>query len=373
MVAPRIIWRYILRETLIYTALGLAAIGMLLVVGNILRLIEDMVGAGVGLAALGKLVLVILPSYFSYAIPTALVFGILLTFGRMSMEGEIIAMRASGISVRRLLPPVLALGCAGAAACGWLLAEAEPRSHASLRQLVRDIGKSVRWVEPGEFRGFSDRTLLYVHGQGDESCPLEGVMIGDFSDPRRPLYITGRCGSIQADASDTGTLAFDLVDGAIQFDESDGERFRHVRFERMTMAIDVSARIAMRTRASDYTTLELAAQLRNLERGSATEISGSEPQRDIWIALHRRVAFPLASLVLAIVAVPLGIQPLRAGRSAGALTAIGVVGAYWLLTSVGELAAEEAYVSPAVGMWLPNVIVLLLGLALVRRSMRVDA
>ena len=74
-----------------------------------------------------------------------------------------------------------------------------------------------------------------------------------------------------------------------------------------------------------------------------------------------------------IVAVPLGIQPLRAGRSAGALTAIGVVGAYWLLSSVGEMAADEGFVSPAVGMWMPNVIVLLIGLGLVRRSMRVDA
>src|SRR5512145_324987 len=128
MVAPWILWRYILRDMLVHVALGLGAIALLLVVGNALRFLQDLVDTGVALSGLGALLWAILPSYFSYAIPTALVFGVLVTFGRMSSDGEIVALRASGISVRRLLPPVLALGLAGALACAWLLAETEPRS-----------------------------------------------------------------------------------------------------------------------------------------------------------------------------------------------------------------------------------------------------
>ncbi len=373
MVAPRIIWRYILRETVVHTAIGLAAIALLLVVGNVLRFLEDMVGTGVGLGAVAQLMRIILPSYFSYAIPTALVFGILLTFGRMSLDGEIIALRASGISVRRLLPPVLALGLGAALLSGWILAEAEPRSRASLKQLVRELGKSVRLLEEGRFRRFNDEVVAYVHARGDESCPLRGVLLGEFSDRDRPLYIQARCGEVSDDTTDPGTLGIELREGTIHTSEAQGERYRRVAFESMHLAIDISAQITRRSRAKDYTTLELLALEPRAAAGEAVAISGAEPLREIWIQLHRRVAFPLASVVLAIVAVPLGIRPLRSGRSAGALTAVGVVSAYWLLTSFGERAAEDGLLPPSIGAWLPSVIVLLIGLTLVRRSMRIDA
>ena len=69
------------------------------------------------------------------------------------------------------------------------------------------------------------------------------------------------------------------------------------------------------------------------------------------VQIQRRLAFPLASLLLALVAVPLGIRPVRAGRSMGALTAIGVMALYWVLFSLGEMAAERG-VGPAwLGLW----------------------
>jgi lipopolysaccharide export LptBFGC system permease protein LptF len=90
----------------------------------------------------------------------------------------------------------------------------------------------------------------------------------------------------------------------------------------------------------------------------------------VRIQLHRRVAFSLASLLLSVLAVPLGIQPLRSGRSAGALTAIGLMALYWVLFSVGEKAAASGIVTPALAMWTPNALVVSIGLWLMRRTVR---
>ena len=89
--------------------------------------------------------------------------------------------------------------------------------------------------------------------------------------------------------------------------------------------------------------------------------------------IHRRLAFPLASILLAIVSVPLGIRPLRSGKSAGALTAIGLMGLYWLLFTAGEIAGEEAFVPAWLGVWTPNLLVASLGALLLHRTARAAA
>ena len=129
MVAPRILWRYILRDTLTHSLLGLTAFTLLLVVMNTLRFMEELLASGVGPSGLLALAGIVLPSYLPYAIPTSLLFGVMLSFGRMSADGEIVAMRASGVSVPGLLPPILLLGAAAAGITAWLQFEVAPHAN----------------------------------------------------------------------------------------------------------------------------------------------------------------------------------------------------------------------------------------------------
>src|SRR5262245_50804226 len=162
MVAPRLLWRYMFRDILLHALLGLFAITLLLVVANLLRFMEDLAAAGVGLSALGQLVITILPLYASYALPTSLLFGVLLSFGRMSADGEIVAMRASGISASRMLPPALALGAIAAIGAAYLMFEVQPRAATRMRVLIRQLAGSVQVIEPGKFLELGDK-ILYVH------------------------------------------------------------------------------------------------------------------------------------------------------------------------------------------------------------------
>jgi len=91
------------------------------------------------------------------------------------------------------------------------------------------------------------------------------------------------------------------------------------------------------------------------------------------VQIHRRIAFSLASTLLAVLAVPLGIRPVRSGRSAGALTAIGVMLLYWGLFIFAESAGSSGWLPPAIAMWTPNLVVTVIGLWLVHRSTHSDA
>jgi lipopolysaccharide export system permease protein len=96
------------------------------------------------------------------------------------------------------------------------------------------------------------------------------------------------------------------------------------------------------------------------------------------IELQNRFAIPFAALVFAVVAVPLGMQNRRSGKSAGFSTSIAVLLAYYVLLSLLRTLAERGNIPPALAVWLPNIIFLTTGWLLLRmasleRSLRIPA
>jgi lipopolysaccharide export system permease protein len=365
MVAPRLLWRYMFRDILLHALLGLFAITLLLVVTNLLRFMEDLAAAGVGLSGLGQLVLTILPAYASYALPTALLFGVLLSFGRMSADGEIVAMRASGISAARLLPPALALGVIAAIGAGYLLFEVQPKAGMRMRALLRQLAGSLQVIEPGKFLELGDK-ILYVHSLGGPSCPLEGVLIGSATEGERSFYASARCGTVDSDP--TGhMLGFVLHDGSIHFGDPDPSRYRRIRFEDMKTVVDVSLYTDPLPGPSQLTFNELLAAARLPKDSAEQKRLNGRYGTGIDVQIQRRLAFPFASFLLALIAVPLGIRPLRSGRSAGALTAIAVMAVYWLAFSLADMASTRGVMPAWLGFSLPNLMALAIGIMLMRR------
>ena len=366
MVAPTILWRYILRDVLVHTSLGLALFSLVLVVQNVLRSLEELLAAELSAGILLQLAAMVLPSFMSYAIPTSLLFGVLITFGRMSADGEVVAMRASGISVPRLLPPVVALGVVCAAVMGYLLFELEPASRQRMKTFTRELSASVRLIETGRFLSIGDRTL-YVAERGDETCPLRGILIGDFTTDRT-VYISAECATIGPERE--WNLALDLERGSIHFSDADPERYRRVGFQSMHVSLDISAILAGPKRGRDFTLAELFALKRRFARGEEPKIRGGNGERTVDTQIHRRLAFPLAPLLLGVLAVPLGIRPLRSGRSAGAITAVAVMALYWVVFTAGELVSERGWLPPWLGIWTANAIAAALAVYLIRATMR---
>jgi len=370
MVAPRILWRYILRDVLLYTLLGLAVFTLLLVVDNTLRVLEKLLGAGIGWRGLLGLIGVILPTYLSYAIPTSLLLGVLLAFGRMAADGEIVAIRASGISVPRLLPPIFLLGSVAAVFTGYLIFDLEPLSHDQMKRMVQEMASASDVAEPGQFQRVGDQ-VIYVDDLGDEACALKGVLIGDLSDPHHTHFISARCGSIAKDKG-SQTIAVDLVDGAIDFSESGSDRFRRIRFVKMHTSLDLENYLRRGLHVQDMTFASLLALRQRYKAGENPDVRNRGGLASVKVEIQRRLAFPFSCILLTFLSVPLGIRPLRAGRSTGALTAVSLMGLYWLLFTAGEIAGENEWLPAWFSMWVANGVVLVLAIYLMHRSTRGD-
>src|SRR4029434_7256156 len=104
--------RYVVREILPPTGLGLLLFTFILVLDQISQLMKILVSRGADLNTVGRAFLYMLPSILSVAVPMAFLLGVLLAFGRLASDSEIVALRASGVSPARLLRPVLGLSLA---------------------------------------------------------------------------------------------------------------------------------------------------------------------------------------------------------------------------------------------------------------------
>src|SRR5262245_61921574 len=141
-----------------------------------------LVSRGADFSTVLRAFLYLLPSIFSVTIPMAFLLGVLLAFGRMASDGEIVALRASGVSPARLLRPVIAASTVAVMATFYVVAVALPAANQAYRELVFAlvVSKARTGVMP---RVFNDDLIpgmvIYVSDISSENGEWRDVFIHD--------------------------------------------------------------------------------------------------------------------------------------------------------------------------------------------------
>jgi len=135
----KILNRYIAREITIPFLLGLSIFTFIMLMDRLLKLTELVINKGVKLVEIVKLIIYILPSFFTVTIPMAFLLAVLLAFGRLSSDEEITAAKSSGISLIQMMPPVFMLSLIAFAATLFLSVYALPWGNHSFKTGIYDI------------------------------------------------------------------------------------------------------------------------------------------------------------------------------------------------------------------------------------------
>src|SRR5437773_2892422 len=182
--------RYIFREILFPSLIALAAltfVAFLAFSREIGWLFELIVRQSATMPEIWAIAGAILPNVLTFTIPMAVLVGILTGFGRMSSDSEAIAFRANGISMVRLLVPVMLLGViawgSNLAMTMWIA----PRTAAQLRDLEYEmIAKQVSLeVKPRIFNESIPNIVLYVQNAG-QGFNWSGILLANMSKPDEP-------------------------------------------------------------------------------------------------------------------------------------------------------------------------------------------
>ncbi len=393
-----VLGRFVLREVLTPTVLGFVTYTFLIVLRGLYSLIEQVMVRGVRLVDAGAVLLLTLPHVVVLTIPMSFLFGVLLAVGRMNADNELIAMQAGGISIRRLLRPILGLGLLLAAVNGALSLQLIPQASRQLRELRVRIfteARSLGRLEPKVFHEGIPNVLLYIRDVDPEGR-WRDVLLFDSSNPAEERLTLARRGDMVTTgvpgpaASDPASHAMtDDVERWIrledvvthQFSREDPETYRVNRNASQLVRPSASGggetryRPGMRERSSAELARfvaggRLAEEEPGAEAGPPAPEKLAGERRDAAIELNRRLAIPFASVVFALLALPLGVGSGSGGRGRGFVISVAVVLVYYLVSSQGEALALKGAVPAWLGIWLPNLALTVAALVLMRRMGR---
>lgn len=364
----RIIDRYIFRELLVPFLLGLAVFTSILLIVRILKLVEMVVNRGVPLGQILRLFSYILPAFLEVTVPMALLLAILVAFGRLSSDSEIIALRAAGVSLYRLLLPV---GVFAVVVTGLTLAlsmYARPWGNSLLRTGLYDIVRmrAVAGIKPKIFNDEFSGLVIYVDRIAPATDVLEGILISDTRDASMHNTVYAENGRL-ASNEDHRTLTLRLENGGIYSTGADGRNYQDTRFATYDITLDADVALAqLRNRSKDVSEMTMT-ELRTAIAAKAAQRDAAFPER---VEVQRKFSIPFACLVFAALGVPLGIQPSRAVHSRGFSMSLVLIFIYYLLLTFGQQLGERGTLPPLVAVWLPNAVLSIVAAYLLARAAR---
>jgi lipopolysaccharide export system permease protein len=393
-----ILTRSIFKEVSYFFAITLFAFTGLLFILRVLRLSHLVVNKYVPAQQIALVFISVIPTFLEIALPLAALLGVMLAFARASGDSEVIVLKASGVSLTRLLPPLLVFGGVITLFGFFVSSVLKPWGYRTLDATLFHIAqtKSASGIESGVFTPFGPLTIYAEYSDARRGA-LHQVMIDDRRIEQERKVIFATKGTIFTDSA-SGQVSLRLTDGTIHERKPSGTISTDFQVNTLTFASSelISSDAQKGRSPRDMTSRELNDSIKELAlftSGIDKDAAPDSPQaisslspvlksqlpkdsatlkvlrsRAVRLAIEKasRSAMPFAAIVLSLIAFPLGIYSPRLQRGFGvslsALGALFIFLIYYGLFSLGLTLADKQIVSPYVALWIPNILCFVLAL-----------
>ncbi len=368
----RTLSRYVFREILTSAALGTLLATFVVFLHGLDKLFDLLARSNASnLKTIGLLFACAIPPVLPLTIPFGVLVGILIGLGRMAADGEIIAMRAAGVSSRRVIPPVMAFAAIGMACAAFSSLNLTPLAMRESTRIINELAATAlsAEIQPRVFDEDFPNRILYV---GDvlpgEPVRWRPVFLADVSPPDKrasgmrdkamgPMITVAREAIAVSDPQER-RIQISMRDAATYEMGKDGVA-HDASAPRWDFALDASPARQTVLRSTAMNTRQL------LEYKSGPDLTENR------IELHRRFALPLACMMLAMIGIPLGIATRKGGKSAGYINAVFLAFFCYYLAFISLIGLAKQRTLPVpVAIWLPDVAFGIAGLILIWRMER---
>lgn len=334
-----IIGRYIAREISQAMVATLTVLLLIYVSNHFVRILGEVNSGALHTEVVIRMLAMRILSSMSILLPLALFLAVLLAFGRFYKDSEVVAMEACGVSPRLGLHAVMGFSLVVALLVGICSLILVPWSEEQIYQ-IRDQQQagsglsgliSGRFVEPRHNAGVIYAEQIDAQNQSMENIFIEGL---SSAADRRNLVVVARSGSQQIDPR--SNQHFLILKDGYRYEGTPGQRdYRVTRFARHGIRINDTPVNRARRKRRALSTGEL------FERAKTADIA----------ELQWRLAMPISTLLLAMLAVPLSRTRPRQGRYARLFVAILIYFAYSNLLGASQTWVDQGVLSPLLGLW----------------------
>ena len=337
----RILRNYILKECLQPFTLSLSVLTSVFLLGYLPQLANKVINNGVSLTAMSQVFMYYIPILLGYTLPIACLITVILTFGQMSAENEILAMRASGIHLLRLLTPLIFAGMILCEVVYILNDRVIPQAFDAQTRILRETGSQdpSAMLEPGSFINAFDKYVIFIYRMDGDL--LYGVRIYQPVPNKPTRTIMAQQGEfVHVPGKDE--LMLKLINGTTD----------------VPMMMDLSKRNLKTEKKSRAMSLhELSQKITSLRKQNI------DPS-PLIAEFHRRMAWSLSPLIFILLGFPFAAITHRRAKSANLLYALLFAAPYYILSLACQGLASQNVFNPVLIMWAPNVLGLFVALIL---------
>ena len=329
--------------------LGMSVFLLIILMFQILRLTEFALIHGVDVGTLSEIILYICISMLPALFPMSLLFAILWTYGRLSQDSEIIALRACGLSMKAILIPAVALSLLIGFVSAQTSFELAPWGNRRFEVLFNNLKqtKAAATIKAGTFSEGLFDLVVYANKIDAETNVMHDIFIYDERDPKLPLTIIAKSGQLQPDPETPGHKALlRLENGSIH---RKAETHTKINFETFDVHLSDPLDIQEKEKSAQswtWSDIQTKMQAKPVEKEMIK----------LKIEWNKRMAIALMCVVFALIGVGLGVQPnRRAARSSGFVVCLAVIIGYWVLYVACEGLARGGQLPPSISLWIPNI------------------
>ena len=361
----RILDKYIFREVCKAFLFGICAFSAVFIgSGTLFKIAKYITDYGASLSAVIKVFIFGLPNVIMWTFPMSMLLATLLTFGRLSSSSEITAMKSCGIGFFRIATPAIILGFFVSIAAILFNEHVVPWANTAYRNVVyyeiqgNTGAKSQDHIILKDIKDGQIQRLLYARRYDADSQSLQNVTLQEFNDAGKVSHVEN------AEYAEYEGKEWIMHNGML-YDISDGESEHTLRFNTQVLPISASPRQIVREQKNpeELTMKELKAQIR-IMKTQYVDTNKLETE------LYQRITVPMASLLFALIGVPLGLQPTRNSSSAGFAMSVIIIFFYYALMTMANAIGRSGALSPMLAVWIPNIVGLIAGLFLIRKASR---
>jgi len=290
-----------------------------------------------------------------FTVPMAVTISIFLTFMRMSQENEIVAIKGAGVSIYKLLPPVIAFCFMGVLLTMCVSVFGVPWGTLSIKKKSIEIARSSidAALHERQFNSELEGVMIYVSHIDIKTKTLKNVFIEDRRTKGIVNISTAPDGKlIQSGADHIYTIK--LYNGMINQVDLEDKSVNNIHFGSYDTNLDLDDMNGGSTKiAKELDERDIVDLIRFIRSGTLNKLDLSAALMEF----HERFAIPFACMSLGLLSFPLGIQSASLRRSSGFSLGVFFLLFYYFLQAAGCSAGESGIFSPFLSMWLPNVIV----------------
>ena len=369
-----IIDRYLSRQILSSVIWAVSLLTLILVLGNVLReLVSQLLSHQVPVSYIVTVIGYLLPFSLSYSIPWGVLVSILLVFGKLSSDNELVALRANGMSMTRICYSAFGIALIFLGICLWINLYAAPIAQVNLKRALFNLASNDPLALFGSnevIDQFPNRKIYVGKKEGSSLYDMHIFELNNQNLPIRVVY--ARRGTLEVDEKNEQILLH-IFDA--HYEERDNiapddiKRIQHgITLQEGVLSISLKELIRKarnNQRPNELTLTQLHDALKQ-----TNQTGDREDDAAFRTEVSKRFSNAMAVFSFVLVGIPFAITAQRRETSIGIAMSLVVAFSYFIIVVLTDNVKNKPNLHPEILIWLPNFVYLCLGSTLFIRLIR---